>query len=100
MFKIILDNKIVYSQKIRKKHKKGLQYSANLLGKIVPLSNTHNHYSRVAFLTVIQNVKYICNIIFTFESRWKKLIQYIKSTIVIKTILYCSYIFVLKINMY
>ena len=54
---LVDDVEIVYSQKIREKHKKRLPYSKNLLGKFLPLSNKSNPHLRVTFLIVIQYKK-------------------------------------------
>ena len=49
---LVDDVEIVYSQKIREKHKKGLTYSENLPGKFLHSTNTSNPYLRLTSLTV------------------------------------------------
>ena len=67
--------------KIKEKYKIRLQNYENLLGKFLPSSNKSNLYLRMIFIIVISNMKQL------------KLNQYIKYTIVIKTLYYCSCMF-------
>ena len=58
-----------YSQKIREKHKKGLQLSEILPSKFLHSAKISNPYVRLKSLTVIQNVKGMCKIRLKYKSR-------------------------------